>query len=499
MAGYYYADNINTGLNHSAVYNYDAVNRLSSAGATGNSTYRQTFGYDAYGNMSCSANPAEVDCLAPTYGASSNRIGGYRYDSAGDVTNDGTYTYQWDAEAHLTAVIGGSGQTVSANTYNALGQTASVFDANQTPTTYEAYGPGGELLWRYNASSNMRAFVPLHGGILAEYYYPGSGGVHPDVVGAMTTSPSGTLFDHPDALGSITSSTTYSGGPCQQRLFYPFGELWTGAGSCGMHQTFAHLPDYDAETDQYNTLNRHYTPRGRWISPDPAGKKAVKLDNPQTWNMYAYVRNNPTTLTDPTGLYNTTCKEKDIKNCSTDIQNLDANIQKNLKSKDRSVRAAAAAYGSFNDKNNVNVRFDPNAKVATAPQDRDAQGRPLGSVTVTFKTGMETNDAGVGIVAHEGSHVADFESVMAGAQPMTLKATEVKAYQTQAATLSYGVGSSMGFIHLQSPDVAGLELGLMQPIDATAIQVNTNSIEQFLGAEPSYGTQNLESFPYVNP
>ena len=41
---------------------------------------------------------------------------------------------------------------------------------------------------------------------------------------------------------------------------------------------------------------------GRWMSPDPGGEKVVKLDDPQTWNMYAYVRNNPTTLTDPTGL-----------------------------------------------------------------------------------------------------------------------------------------------------------------------------------------------------
>jgi RHS repeat-associated protein len=69
-----------------------------------------------------------------------------------------------------------------------------------------------------------------------------------------------------------------------------------------MHQTFGKLPDYDAETDQYNTLNRHYSPSGRWLSPDPGGVKVVKLDDPQTWNMYAYVRNNPTNLTDPTGL-----------------------------------------------------------------------------------------------------------------------------------------------------------------------------------------------------
>jgi RHS repeat-associated protein len=68
-----------------------------------------------------------------------------------------------------------------------------------------------------------------------------------------------------------------------------------------MHQTFAKLPDYDAETDQYNTLARHYTPSGRWMSPDPDNAGASPSD-PQTWNMYAYVRNNPTTFTDPDGL-----------------------------------------------------------------------------------------------------------------------------------------------------------------------------------------------------
>ena len=158
-------------------------------------------------------------------------------------------------------------------------------DVTTSATTDEAYGAGGELLWRHTGDSNTRSFVPFKGDILAEYY---SGG---------------TLFDHSDELGSVTTSTSYNGSASQERLFYPFGELWTGAGSSGMHQTFAKLPDYDAETDQYNTLNRHYTPSGRWMSPDPGGVRVVHLDDPQTWNMYAYVRNNPTTLTDPTGLF----------------------------------------------------------------------------------------------------------------------------------------------------------------------------------------------------
>jgi RHS repeat-associated protein len=162
-----------------------------------------------------------------------------------------------------------------------------VRDATQTSTTDEAYGAGGELLWRYTGDSNTQSFVPFAGDILAEYY---SGG---------------TLFDHSDELGSISTSSDYTGNNFAERLYYPFGELWTGADlhNFNMHHTFAKLPDYDAETDQYNTLNRHYTPSGRWMSPDPGGLNAVRLDDPQTWNMYAYVRNNPTTLTDPTGLF----------------------------------------------------------------------------------------------------------------------------------------------------------------------------------------------------
>jgi RHS repeat-associated protein len=178
---------------------------------------------------------------------------------------------------------------VATNTYNALGQ--RVRDVTQTNTTDEAYGAGGELLWRYTGSSsdpNQRAFVPFGGGILAEYY---SGG---------------TLFDQPDELGSVTASTSYNGAMCQERLFYPYGESWTGAGNCGMQQAFAKLPDYDPEIDQYNTPARHYPAKlGRWLSPDwsatPTPVPYADLADPQSLNLYAYVRNNPTSRTDPDG------------------------------------------------------------------------------------------------------------------------------------------------------------------------------------------------------
>jgi RHS repeat-associated protein len=172
-----------------------------------------------------------------------------------------------------------SGNVVSMNTYNVLGQ--RVEDVTQSSTTEEAYGADGALLARYTGDSNSRSFVPFKGRLLAEYY---CGGV---------------IFDHPDEIGSATTATDCTGKNVQERLYYPFGEFWNGAGSLGMHQEFAQLPDYDPETDQYNTPNRHYTPVGRWLSPDPLGGD---LTNPQSLNRYAHALNNPTTLTDPLGL-----------------------------------------------------------------------------------------------------------------------------------------------------------------------------------------------------
>jgi RHS repeat-associated protein len=55
--------------------------------------------------------------------------------------------------------------------------------------------------------------------------------------------------------------------------------------------------------EPYDTPNRELHPiQGRWLSPDPAGLVAVDPSNPQTWNRYVYVLNNPLGYIDPDGL-----------------------------------------------------------------------------------------------------------------------------------------------------------------------------------------------------
>ena len=60
----------------------------------------------------------------------------------------------------------------------------------------------------------------------------------------------------------------------------------------------------DSVTGIFDFPLRQQSPnQGRWLVPDPAGMAAVDITNPQTWNRYAYVGNNPLSNVDPLGLY----------------------------------------------------------------------------------------------------------------------------------------------------------------------------------------------------
>lgn len=101
-----------------------------------------------------------------------------------------------------------------------------------------------------------------------------------------------TTYFHQDHLGSTIAQTNDSGTVLNKYRYAPFGQTGDLAGA-----TFGFTGQrYDAETGLYNFKARYCAPDiGRFLQPDPIGYMAGM-------NLYTYVSNMPTALTDPFGL-----------------------------------------------------------------------------------------------------------------------------------------------------------------------------------------------------
>ena len=312
--GYWYS-NSNTTFDHSATFGYDSVNRLTSAAATGNSTYSLSFSYTGdgstgqYGNMQCTGSAGCTSGL--TFSASSNHIttSGYSYDAAGNVLSDGGFTYQYDGEGRLISLDGQPGQAcasgaVFCNTYDAFGrvveETLPVWlNGSQTSNTtvsdigYDPWGQRHNFVYGSAAGGyNADEFISTMPGGRAIAYY-------------NENNVRGTYFEHPDALGTVTEWTDSSGNVAiGNQKFYPWGEAWGGQVAWFGDPNFAGMEHRNAEGFDV-TPNRQYNPAiGRWMTPDPSNL-SVDFWMPQTWNRYSYALNNPLSIVDRNGLWPT--------------------------------------------------------------------------------------------------------------------------------------------------------------------------------------------------
>jgi RHS repeat-associated protein len=94
---------------------------------------------------------------------------------------------------------------------------------------------------------------------------------------------------------------TFSGGgwPVWKGEFSPFGQELDTQFNSDNYKFTGKERDTESGLDYFGA--RYYgSNMGRFMSPDPGNAGAVNAD-PQSWNAYAYVRNNPLNLTDPTG------------------------------------------------------------------------------------------------------------------------------------------------------------------------------------------------------
>jgi RHS repeat-associated protein len=268
------SDAFNAANTQNCSYGYDDLVRLTSANC--GTAAAQNFSYDAFGNINKSGSPYSFQ---PGYSTSTNRIASLpgctpSYDGVGNLTNDCTHTYAWD---NFSLPLSIDSVTL---TYDALGR---MVEQNRSGAyTQFVYSPAGQKMQIMNGQASTKSIVNLPGGGQAVY-----------------NSTSLLYYGHPDHLGSTRFASTPSRTTYYDGAYAPFGEPYAQSGTAdpsftGQRQdTVAGLYDFPA---------REYSIQGRWTSPDPAGLAAVDPSNPQSWNRYAYVLNDPLSLVDPLGL-----------------------------------------------------------------------------------------------------------------------------------------------------------------------------------------------------
>ncbi len=290
-------------------YTYDNLNRLTRVyEETGNPSLnsQQSYTIDRWGNRTIDYNNTSPSIPRPQFGVdtNTNRLtapGGYAmgYDNAGNLTND-TYTGQgqrnYDAENRMRqAWANGQWQTY---TYDAGGQRVKR-NVNGVET-WQVYGIGGELLAEYAAngspSSPQKEYAYRNGALLVTA--EPAANIH-----WLVSDQLGTPRMIFDKTGSLAAMSRHDYLPYGEELFVGQGLRTATMGygaSDGVRQKFTGY-EADGETG-LNFAEARYqsSTQGRFTSADPLQASAHPTD-PQSWNRYAYVRNNPLNFVDPSG------------------------------------------------------------------------------------------------------------------------------------------------------------------------------------------------------
>ena len=274
-------------------YSYDQMFRLLSAKTNGSATYAQwgvAETYDEYGNRWTQAVTAgSAPAISLSFGPSgmnsstTNRPNGYTYDASGNLTIEplspaNNYTY--DANNRLTSFSGGGGS--GSYTYDDNGLRVKK-TANGT-TTVSIYS-GSQVIAEYDngaaPTSPSREYI---------YADSDSGTQLLALVSGSTTT-----YYHEDHL-SVRVITDANGNKLGEQGHYPFGESWYNASNDKLLFTSY---DRDSESGLDYAMARYYNSRvAAFCSADPVEGDP---DDPQSWNRYAYVRNDPINLEDPSG------------------------------------------------------------------------------------------------------------------------------------------------------------------------------------------------------
>ncbi len=282
-------------------YTYDSLNRLGDANETSNGTqtWRQDFSYDRYGNRNfveantsfdgfdklCNSNTELCATLRKQLNpginsGNNNRMNSgqdYTYDSAGNTLTDANgQIFVYDSENKQVKASTSSG-TVGEYSYDGDGKRVKKYVPGTGETTIFVYDAAGKQIAEYStvvASAN-------------------------DAKVAYLTA---------DHLGSPRVNTDATGSVIARHDYHPFGEeIVTTARTNHAEYTPDAVRKRFTGYERDNEIGLDYAQaryfnygHGRFTSPDDFLNDTHGSD-PQSWNLYAYVSNNPLRYIDPSG------------------------------------------------------------------------------------------------------------------------------------------------------------------------------------------------------
>jgi RHS repeat-associated protein len=246
--------------------------------------------------------------------STSQAPGGVSYDASGDVVNDGVNQYLYDGDGRVCAVASApvSGGTIlTGYIYNAGGErvskgTIATWSCDPAISGFTAMndyvlGPGGEQVTEMAVSAtNTMAWQ------------------HTNVYAAgklfATYDDNGLHFYFNDVVGTRRIQTDYAGVMEQSCSGLPFGDGLNCSNSI-QFPTEHHFTGKERDTESgldYFGARYYASAVGRFTSPDWSAKEDpvpyAVLGDPQSLNLYSYVRNNPLSHSDPDGHDCPTCQ-----------------------------------------------------------------------------------------------------------------------------------------------------------------------------------------------
>lgn len=275
----------------SEIFAYDPWYRLTAAqtvnvNAATPGTWSLQWTYDRFGNrLSQTLLGGSVTIGQPqlTIDQSTNRITGFNYDNAGNLTGDSAFIYSYDGASRMQqAQQIGSPSTVTSSSY--LGPLRIKKITGTAITRYIYFGT--KLIAQYDNGS----VTPSR-----EYIYAGSRLL-------ATINPAGTIYHHPDHL-SNRAETDSNGTLVRSFGHFPFGETWYETITTDSLKFASYARESGTgETGLDYAGFRHYSSAlGRWMTPDP-DSASMHMLYPQSFNRYSFLVGNPISLLDPIGL-----------------------------------------------------------------------------------------------------------------------------------------------------------------------------------------------------